>query len=163
MGTKLQGHKRANHNPTLLWEGARSGKLEAVKYLVSRGAEVNATGCYNNETLVRVTPYCAAVFYKRDAVAAYLPSKGSTLDIFRAAFLGLEDRVAKLLASHPDLINAEDTCDQVVTLLIDHGARIGLEDNRGRTALSLAIAAGKHVVVAALTFGVADCGKRAGE
>src|SRR6266849_1251516 len=41
--------KRGSHNRTLLWEAARRGKLAAVKMLVAAGADVNATGCYNNE------------------------------------------------------------------------------------------------------------------
>ena len=105
--------KQANHSRTLLWEATRSGKLEAVKYLVSRGADVNATGCYNNETYVQVTPFCAAKYYKRAAIADYLWTNGSKLDVFRAAFLGDQKRVARMLKAKPDLINAEDPFDLI--------------------------------------------------
>ncbi|HEY3289914.1 MAG TPA: ankyrin repeat domain-containing protein [Anaerolineae bacterium] len=114
----LKGHseylnRRGGGNRTLLWEAARSGKLPAVKWLVERGADVNATGCYNNETMVQITPYCAAVYYKRPTVAAYLHHVAAPPDIFRAAFLGERERVSALLGDPPDplLLNAEDEGD----------------------------------------------------
>ncbi|HEX5414130.1 MAG TPA: hypothetical protein VFZ25_00590, partial [Chloroflexota bacterium] len=76
--------KRSSHGRTLLWEAARAGKLEAARLLVAAGAEVNATGAYNGESFVQITPYCAARYYRRDAVADYLWKNGSTLDVFRA-------------------------------------------------------------------------------
>jgi ankyrin repeat protein len=71
------------------------------------------TGCYNSETHVQVTPYCAAHYYRRDEIAAYLWANGSKLDIFRAAFMGERRRVGRLLARNPDLLNAEDPCDEI--------------------------------------------------
>lgn len=56
--------KGGSHHRTLLWEAARSGKLAAVMVLVAAGADVNAVGCYNGETLVLITPYCAARYYR---------------------------------------------------------------------------------------------------
>jgi ankyrin repeat protein len=105
--------KRGNHNRTLLWEAARRGRLAAVRWLVKQGAELDATGCYNSEGLVQLTPYCAAVYYRRAEVAAYLLAQGAALDIFRAAFLGDQARVAEWLASDPALLQAEDPHDQV--------------------------------------------------
>ncbi len=106
-------NKRGPHGRTLVWMATRSGRLEAVKFLVEQGAEVNATGCYNSETHVQVTPYCAARYYKRDAIAAYLQANGAMQDIFRAAFLGDRQRVERELASTPELLNAEDPCDEI--------------------------------------------------
>ena len=106
-------NKRGSHNRTLLWEAARSGKREAVRLLVEAGAEVNATGCYNGETLVQITPFCAARYYRRAAIAEYLWEMGSTLDVFRAAFLGDHARVERELAAEPDLLNAEDHLDEI--------------------------------------------------
>jgi ankyrin repeat protein len=77
------------------------------------GADVNATGCYNGETLVQITPYCAARYYGRGAIADYLWAHGSARDIFRAAFLGDTARVEQELASKPALLNAEDPHDQI--------------------------------------------------
>jgi ankyrin repeat protein len=105
--------KRGNHNRTLLWEAVRRGRMPAVKWLVERGAEVDANGAYNNESLVQITPYCAAVYYRRPAVAAYLLAHGAKLDIFRAAFMGEQAQVEQALAADPDLLNAEDPDDNV--------------------------------------------------
>jgi ankyrin repeat protein len=105
--------KRGSHNRTLLWEATRAGKMEAVKLLVDRGADVNATGCYNSETLVQITPYCAARYYRRGEIADYLWAHGSALDIFRAAFAGDRGRVAGELVSRPELLNAEDPHDEI--------------------------------------------------
>lgn len=112
----LRGHpaflsKRGSHNRTLLWEAARSGKMAAVQLLVDACADVNATGCYNSETLVQITPYCAARYYRRRPIDDYLWAHGSTLDPFRAAFLGDRSRVEQELAAQPELLQAEDPHD----------------------------------------------------
>lgn len=106
-------NKRGSHNRTLLWEATRNGRMEAVQWLVERGAEVDATGCYNSETHVQVTPYCAAVYYKRADIAAYLHAKGAQQDIFRAAFLGNQSQVARELDTDPALLDAEDPYDPI--------------------------------------------------
>ncbi len=103
--------KRGAHNRTLLWEAVRSGRLAAVRWLVEQGAELDATGCYNSESFVQITPYCAAIYYRRQAVAAYLRSQNPRLDIFRLAFLGEIDQVKHLLDAQPELLNAEDPHD----------------------------------------------------
>ncbi len=106
-------NKRSSHNRTLLWEAVRRGKLPAVRWLVEQGADVNATACYNGESMIQLTPYCAAVYYRRGAIAEYLAAQGSLIDIFRAAFLGDQARVARELDAQPDLLNAEDPHDSL--------------------------------------------------
>ena len=135
-------NKRGNHNRTLLWEAARRGQLAAVKWLLKQGAELEATGCYNGESLVQLTPYCAAVYYRRAAVAAYLLACGAQLDIFRAAFMGEQALVAQALANDPSQLQAEDPCDTlyfvpllafavaggqagVTAFLLEQGAAVG--------------------------------------
>ena len=49
-------NQRGSHNRTLLWEAVRRGKLSAVQWLVEQGADVNATGRYNAESFVLITP-----------------------------------------------------------------------------------------------------------
>src|SRR5258706_3095716 len=100
--------KRGNHNRTLLWEAARRGRMPALKWLVQKGAELDATGCYNSESLVQITPYCAAMYYRRPEAAAYLLSNGARLDIFRAALMGEQAQVEAALAAEPALLQAED-------------------------------------------------------
>src|SRR5262245_61753029 len=45
-------NRRGSHNRTLLWEAVRRGKLDAVRWLVEQGAEVDATGCVNGESYI---------------------------------------------------------------------------------------------------------------
>ena len=104
-------NKPGAQNRTLLWEAARKGRLDVVQWLVERGAEIDPTGCYNGETMVQVTPYVAAVYYRRPRVAAYLLEKGARLDVFRAAFLGEQARVEQELAARPELLAVEDPLD----------------------------------------------------
>jgi ankyrin repeat protein len=105
--------KRGSHNRTLVWEATRRGKLTAVKWLTERGADLNATGSYNSESHVQITPYCAAIYYNRADVADYLRSHNPQFDIFRAAFLGDQKRVTELLAADPVLLDAEDPHDNI--------------------------------------------------
>jgi ankyrin repeat protein len=106
-------NKRGPHGRTLLWEAARRGRLEAVRWLLEQGADPDANGCYNRESLVQLTPYCAAHYYHRPAAAAYLEAHAAPLDIFRAAFMGERARVAADLAADPALLNAEDPHDAI--------------------------------------------------
>jgi ankyrin repeat protein len=135
-------NKRSGHNRTFLWEAARTGKLTLVKWLVEQGAEINATGAYNHESFVQLTPYCAAIFYKRPEVAEFLRSRGIRIDTFRAAYLGDIDQVSKDLAADRELIHTEDPQDnlyyvpllsfavvggnlEIIDFLLDHGAVTG--------------------------------------
>ncbi|MEO8397636.1 MAG: ankyrin repeat domain-containing protein, partial [Chloroflexota bacterium] len=104
-------NKRGGHNRTLLWEAVRRGKLASVHWLIEQGADVDATGCYNGESYLQLTPYCAAVYYRRSAIADYLAPHAAPPDIFRAAFLGDQAQIARELAAQPDLLNAEDPHD----------------------------------------------------
>jgi ankyrin repeat protein len=106
-------NRRGSHNRTLLWEAARQGRLEMVQWLVEQGAEVDATGAYSSESQVQLTPYCAAIYYRRPAVAQYLSPQNPQLDVFRAAFLGDQERVAQALAADPSLLWAEDPADPI--------------------------------------------------
>ena len=135
-------NKRANHNRTFLWEAARRGDLPLVQWLVEQGAEIDATGCYNSESFVQLTPFCAAIYYKRTTVAEYLRTRGTQIDVFRAAFLGDIRQVSKELAANPELIHAVDPQDnlyyvsllsfavvggsiEMLGFLLDRGAVIG--------------------------------------
>ncbi len=106
-------NQRGNHGRTLLWEAARAGKLAAVEWLYERGAHVDLSGCYNNETLVQITPYCAAGYYHRDAIATFLRAIMAPLDIFRLAFTNERRLVNSILDEEPELLNAEDAGDAI--------------------------------------------------
>jgi ankyrin repeat protein len=106
-------NKRGSHNRTFLWVAARRGNLPLVQWLVEQGADINITAAVNHESFVQLTPYCAAIYYKRPQVAEYLQWRGTQIDIFRAAFLGDIDLVRKELAADPSLIQAEDPQDNI--------------------------------------------------
>ncbi|MEM7226535.1 MAG: ankyrin repeat domain-containing protein [Pseudomonadota bacterium] len=101
------------HNRTLLWEATRKGRFEVVTFLVESGAESNVPGRYNNESRVLLTPYCAALYYKRDRVADYLRTKSAPPDLERAAFLGHQKDVLRRLAKSAKLIHEEDSWDAI--------------------------------------------------
>jgi hypothetical protein len=104
---------RGSHGRTFLWEATRSGKLELARWLVDAGADVDATGCCNGESFVQLTPFGAARYYRRSAVAEYLGQRSSPPDIYRAAFLGDRAAVERELAARPDLLNADDPNDEI--------------------------------------------------
>jgi ankyrin repeat protein len=107
-------NRRGPHGRTLLWEATRRGHADAARWLIERGAALDATGCYNGESVVQLTPYCAAVYYRRSATADVLRAAGGArLDIFRAAFMGEEAQVAGMLADARALLNAEDPHDLI--------------------------------------------------
>jgi ankyrin repeat protein len=154
-------NQRGSHNRTLLWEAVRRGKLPAVQWLVEQGADVNATGRYNGESFVLLTPYCAAIYYHRREAAEYLRAHGAQEDIFRAAYLGDFEAVTRELAVHPDRINAEDPQDliyyvpllsfavaggriELVEFLLEHGAAVA---PYSRQQLSLAAKSGRKDIL----------------
>ena len=79
----------------MLWEASHRGKLEMVKYLVRRKADINACGSHYTPYFVDVSCYCIARFKKRDEVADFLLSKGATIGIHTAAYLGDHEEVRR--------------------------------------------------------------------
>lgn len=106
-------NRRGNHGRTLLWEACRKGRLEAVEYLLSKGADHRHTGCYNAESHVQLDCYCAARFYHRPEVAECLLARGLDPDLFRTCFLGDLERINELIGPGPDLVNSEDPHDEI--------------------------------------------------
>jgi ankyrin repeat protein len=105
--------RRGSHGRTFLWAAARHGRLALVEWLLDQGAEIDATGSYNNETMVQITPFCAAAHHGHAGIAALLRAGGTQLDVFRAAFMGEMDIVQSQLAAEPALLNAEDPHDPI--------------------------------------------------
>lgn len=106
-------NQRGSHGRTLLWEAARAGRIESVRFLLKQGADVNLTGCYNSESVVQITPFCAARYYRREAVAELLKAHGAHEDVFRLAFLGDTEGVRREVDAQPDLLNSEDPHDPI--------------------------------------------------
>ena len=95
-----------SHGRTMLWEASHRGKLEMVKYLVRRKADINACGTHYTPYFVEVSCYCISRYKKHDDVAAYLLEKKAKLDIHTAAFLGDIVGIRKFLRRNPKLLNA---------------------------------------------------------
>ncbi|MFA3921041.1 ankyrin repeat domain-containing protein [Ruegeria hyattellae] len=91
-------HRIGPHGRTMLWEAARGGKFAMVKLLVELGADIEGRGCYNNETLVELSPWCIATFRGRSKVAELLRQYGSEYRLESYCFLGDLDRVRDLIS-----------------------------------------------------------------
>ena len=99
--------RTGSHGRTLLWEAAYRGRLEAVDYLLDRGADIDACGCHFTPLLVEISPYCAARYRRHEAVAERLIERGAATDIYTAAFLGDRAAVVEYLEREPRLATAE--------------------------------------------------------
>jgi ankyrin repeat protein len=100
-------HTIGSHGRTMLWEAVYRGRDNVVKFLVERGADVNAVGCYFSEHFVEISPYCVAMSKGRYKLAEYLLKNGANVDIHSAAYLGDYNTVSSFLDKNPDLVNEE--------------------------------------------------------
>ncbi|MHC4543355.1 MAG: ankyrin repeat domain-containing protein [Planctomycetota bacterium] len=85
--------------PLLL--AVRFGYTDIAKLLIDNNADIYA------ETKLRMTPLLFAVLHDRQDIEKLLIDKGVHLDIFTESIRGNADRVAALLESDPNLINAQ--------------------------------------------------------
>jgi ankyrin repeat protein len=99
-------HTVGSHGRTMLWEAAYRGRLEVVRFLLERGADINLPGCYHIQHRLEITPYCVARYEGRDLVADYLLQQGATIDIHTAAYLGDYDTVRSHLDNDRSLVNS---------------------------------------------------------
>ena len=106
-------NKRGSHGRTLLWSAVRHGRLELVRWLIDRGADVNLTGCVNSESFVQLSPLSASAFYRRDQISGLLEAHGAEDDIFRCTFRGIAVVVLNQIENEPELLHAEDPHDEI--------------------------------------------------
>ena len=138
-------HTVGSHGRTMLWEAAYRGKLEVVKFLLERGADINLPGCYHIKHRLEITPYCVARYEGRDRVAAYLLEQGATIDIHTAAYLGDYDAVRAHLDTDASLVNS----GYLQAVMLPAGAPVTFEyrETAWATPLCYAIIGGNRAIV----------------
>ena len=145
---------------TALYQAAETGRLPIVRLLVERGADVNLPGRSG------ITPLAAAAYMGSAPIVEFLMEKGAdpkVIDdtqkaaIVYAAGRGFppscasfstmaststprygNDLTALMWAAGYSAEAGVNDVVEVMTLLLDRGARIDDQDNRGRTALMIA-------------------------
>ncbi len=163
---------------TALFAASEQDNTSTVQSLIGHGADVNIAG------RTGLTPIAAAAYAGNDQIVRLLLDKGGDpkkadatgkAPICYAVARGFPKVVRLLLdhafdvnarygndltalmwaAGHEDAAGSSDVAD-VLTLLIDHGAHIDDQDNRGRTALMIAASLGHEKAVDVLLARGAD-------
>ena len=101
--------RRGSHGRTMLWEAAHRGRLEMVKYLCRRKADIDACGTHYTPYFVEVSCYCIARHKRHHEVADYLLGKGAVLDLHTMAFLGDLEKVRQWLKRRPGDLDLSHT------------------------------------------------------
>lgn len=137
------------HGARLLLLAAVRGKRRAVEELLRQGVDVNAPtllpgseATAHGLAMLPMTPLCAALAKRHDAIVKLLVEQGALYDIFTAAFVGDLASVRSLLERAPELVNATDPASDVAQitpllhavsagqleiahLLVERGATVG--------------------------------------
>lgn len=138
-------HTVGSHGRTMLWEAAYRGKLEIVRFLLARGADIHLPGCYHIKHRLEITPYCVARYESRDLVADYLLARGATIDIHTAAYLGDYDAVRLHLDNDARLVNS----GYLQAVMLPAGGSVTFEhqETASATPLCYAIMGGNRAIV----------------
>jgi len=167
---------------TALYLAAENNKREAVATLISHGADVNLPGRSG------IAPLAAAAYSGRADLVGLLLDHGADINavdgtgksaICYAAGRGFPDVVRLLLdrGVDPNLRYGNDLTalmwatgyseeagtsdvEEILKLLVDHGARLDDKDNRGRTALMIAASLGHTAAAELLLSRGANAGDR---
>jgi ankyrin repeat protein len=169
---------RSLEGATALYEAAETGRLPIVRELVDRGANISLAGRSG------ITPLAAAAYMGSEPIVELLIEKGADPKIMDetektaivyAAGRGFPDIVTLLLdhgvdinarygneltvlmwaAGYSDEAGTQDM-EKVIKLLLDRGARLDDQDNRGRTPLMIAAELNHTVAVDLLLARGAD-------
>jgi hypothetical protein len=139
LNTMSEGHHR-----TFVWEAANTNRLDVLKYLVEKGADVNIPGRYRSEMLVLLTPYCIAVKKKRTKIAAYLWDHGTQIDMYSAAFLGAMETLARLVKKDRDAVHVLHPADSAWNVVPLHYAVAGQQLEAARYLVAAGTEVGQH-------------------
>eukprot|EP01080_Neovahlkampfia_damariscottae_P010211 gene10211-2631_t len=148
---------------TPLHLAASEGQLEVVKYLIKKGADINAADRFRN------TPIQDALRAGHNEVVSLLKSRGGTSELptikkmaslMSAIQNGNLTKVKNLILVSPDLIDASDYDNrtplhiaasigdlEIVQFLLEAGADVNALDNQDETPIQDALSHGKSQVV----------------
>lgn len=127
---------------TLLHIAAQAGQVETIRWLVSRGAALEATGTENFfGPYYQMTPLCAAAAAGKIAGAKALLDLGA--DIEATASRLAPNRGYAFNGSPPLVLAATEGHADMVAFLLDHGADINSEANKSIAALDMAAERGQ--------------------
>jgi ankyrin repeat protein len=136
---------------------ARAGQLDTVKLLVELGADVHARDRHFDGT-----PLSFANYKGQRHVVGHLLQFARIWD---AVKIGGLDRVRTLLREDPDCVNVRDNVgriplhypfkdtqhgEEIIELLLEHGADINAKDNAGRTPIDQMLQNGRQDLAAVL-------------
>ncbi len=121
----LLNEKSGGHNRTLLWEAVNSSRVDLVRYLIEKGADVNIPGRYRNETFVLLKPYCIAVKKKYFTIRDLLLTNGHQMDVFSMAWLGDYDLLSVKIQKDKTLIHKLMEEEEVWEISLLHYALAG--------------------------------------
>ncbi|KAL1492813.1 hypothetical protein ABEB36_010995 [Hypothenemus hampei] len=139
---------------TFLWQAAKSGNLQMVEFLVTKGANVNTSNTYGTTVLHKF------VEYDNLEMVEFLVTKGANVNatdtygntvLHRAAKSG-NLRMVEFLVTKGANVNTSDTygntvlhmvvkyCNlEMVEILVTKGANVNATNNWGKTVLHMAI------------------------
>jgi ankyrin repeat protein len=126
---------------TALALASHFGQIEALKYLISRGGNINAV----SKHAMNVTPLHAALFGRRLEAAQVLVAAGADVTPRRGGTGWPRDGWTAL--HYAAGLGFAD----LVQPLIEHGADVNAEDDKGKTPLRVAVEANQREVVKLLT------------
>jgi ankyrin repeat protein len=171
VAAKADPNVKDRQGRTPLWSGVETD-VEVVKFLVDKGADVNA------RDLIKSTPLLWASGFGKPETVAFLLSKGADVKatddngwtpLIWAAGLGQPMTVDILVKSGADLTVADQTAGDTALLraartgkpeslkiLIAAGADVSVKNKAGQTALHLAAASGNVEKVQQLLAAKAD-------
>jgi truncated hemoglobin YjbI/ankyrin repeat protein len=139
----------------LLHIAVLAGRGPAVELLLARGVDVNLPSTI--ETLIFVTPVCAARMKCRKEIEALLVRRGAMTDIFTHAFLGDIGRLEDEVVRAPSSVQAVDPAVDALAITPIHHAVAGDRVEALRLLLSRASQANDPLrnLAAALDMAVA--------